>query len=95
MSKKTATQWQRSDMLVRRMFDLDWVGIVCPYCDTDKGPLGIAHMDATIFGATEAHRSGPGLIIFFHCEDDHKWMLRFSDHSGQMGLSIEKLKASK
>jgi hypothetical protein len=94
---KKEEEWRLSAELVNRMFsevgDNLGISIKCPFCPIgreDDSDTNIPHMTGAIFGAVNAHRSGSGLLIQFECENGHEWQLRFSDHSGQTGLSIER-----
>ena len=94
---KKEEEWELSAKLVNRMFadvgNKFGPSLNCPFCPIrgeDEWDLNIPHMTGAIFGAVNAHRSGPGLLIQFECENGHEWQLRFSDHSGQTGLSIER-----
>jgi hypothetical protein len=76
--------------LLRRMFDLLWRTIRCPFSNSwsRRQCEAVPHIRGTLFGRVPESRSGPGLIIEFECEDGHIWQLRLIDNSAAIHLVV-------
>lgn len=85
--------YNATECLVNRMFKLDDVlpQIRCPHKLQDGEQCdAVPHLVSTLMGRNipPDSTSGPGLIIEWECENDHRWQLRCVDHSGGTWLSV-------